>query len=114
VSAGAEPGACNCTPSYYGVVWDRAARKPRKTRRFKRVTEARNARKDLADALTAGKPLSVAGPRLADARDQFIEAARDGVALNKWGRRYRRRAWEDLDSRFGACPTMSPTGGSAI
>jgi integrase len=104
VSAGADPAACNCTPSYYGVVWDRAARKPRKTRRFKRVMEARNARKDLADALAEGKPLSVAGPRLADARDQFIQSARDGVALNKWGRRYRRRAWEDLDSALRRVP----------
>src|SRR5918911_1424324 len=58
---------CNCTPSYYGVVWDRAARKHRRTRRFRGVIEARNARKDLADALTRGTPLDVAGPRLSAA-----------------------------------------------
>ncbi len=104
VSAGADPAACNCTPSYYGVVWDRSARKTRKTRRFKRVMEARNARKDLADALNRGTQLAVAGPRLADACDQFIEAAREGVALNKWGRRYRRRAWEDLESALRHVP----------
>ena len=104
VSAGADPAACNCTPSYYGVVWDRSARKTRKTRRFKRVMEARNARKDLADALNSGTQLAVAGPRLADACDQFIEAAREGVALNKWGRRYRRRAWEDLESALRHVP----------
>jgi hypothetical protein len=40
VSTGAEPKTCNCTPSYFGVVWDRAARKQRKTRRFRGVTEA--------------------------------------------------------------------------
>jgi hypothetical protein len=48
VSAGGDPRACNCTPSYYGVVWDRAARKQRKTRRFKGVwkpaTRARTSR----------------------------------------------------------------------
>jgi hypothetical protein len=25
VTAGAELQSCNCTPTYYGVVWDRAA-----------------------------------------------------------------------------------------
>ena len=58
LSTGAEPRTCSCTPSYYGVVWDRAARKHRKTRRFRGVTEARNARKDLADALARGTPLA--------------------------------------------------------
>jgi integrase len=105
VSAGAAPSACNCAPSYYGVVWDRAARKTRKTRRFKRVMEARNARKDLAASLSEGKPLpSVAGPHLAEVREQFIRAAREGVALNKWGRRYRRRSWEDLESSLKRVP----------
>jgi integrase len=104
VSAGADPSACNCAPSYYGVVWDRTARKTRKTRRFRRVMEARNARKDLADALAQGTVLAVAGPRLDAARRDFIAAARDGVALNKWGRRYRRRAWEDLESSLRRLP----------
>jgi hypothetical protein len=104
VSAGADPKLCNCSPSYYGVVWDRTARKTRRTRRFRRVLEARNARKDLADALAQGAVLSVAGPQFDAARKDFIAAARDGVALNKWGRRYRRRAWEDLESSLRRVP----------
>ena len=66
--------------------------------------EARHARKDLADALTKGTAVSVAGPRLDAARQDFIAAARDGVALDKWGRRYRRRAWEDLESSLRRLP----------
>jgi integrase len=104
VTAGSDPKTCNCAPSYYGVVWDRSARKHVKTRRFKGVMEARNARKDLIDALAKGTALSVAGPRLDAARQDFIAAARDGVALNKWGRRYRRRAWEDLESSLRRLP----------
>jgi integrase len=104
VTAGGDAKACNCTPSYYGVVWDRAARKHRKTRRFRGVMEARNARKDLADALIRGTLLAVAWPRLADAREEFVGAAREGVALNKWGRRYRRRSWEDPDSSLRRVP----------
>ena len=38
------------------------------------------------------------GPKLDDARDKFIEAARSGVVLNKWGRRYRKTAVKDLES----------------
>jgi hypothetical protein len=63
VSTGADPKACTCMPSYYGVVWDRAVRKHRKTRRFRGVMEARNARKDLAAAMSEGKLPGVAGPR---------------------------------------------------
>src|SRR5437763_5373105 len=97
VTEGAGPKDCNCTPTYYGVVWDRAARKHRKTRRFRGVMEARMARKDLADALSRGTEVAVAGPRLTDAREHFVRAASEGVALNKWGRRYRRSAWKDLE-----------------
>jgi integrase len=99
-----DPKSCNCTPSYFGVVWDRAARKTRKTRHFKGVMEARNARKDLSDALSDGKLPDLAVPRPTDAREQFVMAAREGVALNKWGRRYRRRSWEDLDSALRRVP----------
>ena len=71
MTRGGDPKSCNCTPSYYGVVWDRAARKQRKTRRFRGVMEARNARKDLADALSEGTALAVAGPRLDAARERL-------------------------------------------
>jgi integrase len=98
--------ACHCTPSYFGVVWDRAAHKHRKTRRFARAGEARHARQELADALREGKlpASSVAGPRFDDSRDKYVEAARSGVALNKWGRRYRERAVEDLESALRHVP----------
>jgi integrase len=104
VTAGADVKACNCVPSYYGVVWDATTRKPRKTRRFKRVVEARNARNDLADALRHGGVTEASGPKLDDARTEFVAAAREGVALNKWGRRYRRRAVQDLESALRQVP----------
>jgi len=104
VSLTGDPKTCKCTPSYYGVVWDPVARKPRKTRRFKRVVEARNARNDLAEALRHGGLPEASGPKLNDARTNFIAAAREGVALNQWGRRYRQRAVQDLESALRQVP----------
>jgi integrase len=44
------------------------------------------------------------GTSLGDAQPQFIEACRDGVALNKHGRRYTRKAIRDLDSSLNRLP----------
>ncbi|MEK6252324.1 MAG: tyrosine-type recombinase/integrase [Actinomycetota bacterium] len=105
-TASGSPKACNCSPSYYASVWDRTAGKYRKTKRFPRVVEARNARADLIDALRQGKIVDGAGLRLGDACQRFVDAAREGVALNKWGRRYRRRAVEDLESALRQIPSF--------
>jgi integrase len=103
-TATGDPKRCNCRPSYYASVWDRGVGRYRKTKRTPRLAEARNARADLLAALSQGKLIVGAGLRLDDARDQFIDAARDGVALNKWGRRYRRRAVDDLESSLAQLP----------
>ena len=104
MSQGGEASTCNCSPRYYGVVLDARARKTRKTRRFARLLEARNARSDLVMALRNGIAAEALGPKLGEARTQFVEAAGEGVALNKWGRRYRRRAVQDLESALRQVP----------
>jgi len=43
--------ACNCKPSYYGVVWDRARNRTVKTKRLTTVNAAWNARIDLIKQL---------------------------------------------------------------
>ncbi len=96
---------CTCKPSYYGIVWDHVAGKQRRTRRCPSATAARNARGDLIAALDRGRvPAVAAGDRVDEAIAGFIAAARDGVALNKWGRRYRARAVEDLESSLNRLP----------
>jgi integrase len=100
----ADPRLCNCSPSYYASVWDRVAGKYRRTKRTPRLLEARNARADLIDALRHGKVAANTGLRFDDARQKFITAAREGVALNKWGRRYRRRAVNGLESALQRIP----------
>ncbi len=100
----AEGKRCNCTPSYYGVAWDRVARRHRKTPRFRGAVEARDARADLLKALRQGDVTPDSGMRLGEAREKFVKAAREGVALNKWRRRYRKRAVEDLESALTRVP----------
>ena len=80
------------------------AGKYRRTKRTRRVLEARNARGDLLKALRDGNLPANSGLRVGDARDRFIVAARDGIALNKWGRRYRRRAVDGLQSALQQLP----------
>jgi integrase len=95
---------CNCQPSYFGTAWDREAGKPRKTPRVNRLAEARNARNDLLEALRKGTVPRASAITLGEARQRFVQAAREGVALNKWRRRYRPRAVEDLESALAHVP----------
>ncbi len=96
---------CNCTPRYYGVVWDRDEGRQRKTRRFDRAIEANNARADLLEALRRGsaEPL-LEKVKLSDLREQFLTGVRSGVVLNKYGRQYRPRAVGDLESSLNHLP----------
>jgi hypothetical protein len=43
---------------------------------------------------------------LEEVKERFIAAAREGVALNKWRRRYRPRSVEDLESLNRLPPEM--------
>jgi len=101
---GAGRRKCSCTPSYYGIVWDRVEHRHRKTARFRRAIEARDARADLLDSLRKGTVTRDSGMTLGEARSKFVQAARDGVVLNKWRRRYRRRAVESLESSLAHVP----------
>lgn len=109
---------CNCTPTYFGVVWDREGARHRKTGHLPRAIAARDARADLREALRKGElPRAGVEMPLGDAYDKFVQAARDGVALNKWRRRYRPRSVEDLSQCVPTSPTAwpgaNPTASSA-
>lgn len=88
-------GRCNCKPSYFGVVYDRDRKRQVKTRRQHTIEAARNARDDLVRAVNTGQAREI-GLRLTEARERFIQAAREGRALNKQGRRYKPRAIDDI------------------
>jgi integrase len=95
---------CNCKPSYYGVVWDKEAGKHRKTKRRPKIAEARSARLDLRSLINEGGTVDGEGLRFNEAHRQFIQAARDGIALNKHGKPYKPNAITDLDSSLKRVP----------
>jgi site-specific recombinase XerD len=98
------PKVCNCTPSYYGIAWDAETGRHVRTRRFPRALEARDALADLWAALRKGEAPRQSVLTLGEARPRFLKAAREGVALNKWRRRYRPRAYEDLETALKHVP----------
>lgn len=95
---------CDCTPTFFGVAWDRKARRPRKTDHHPKAVEARNARTDLAASLRIGRPVGTSAMRLDAAVEKFKKAIDDGVARNKQGNRYRDDAAKDLKGTLGHFP----------
>jgi integrase len=96
---------CNCRPRYYGVIWDRSVGKPLKTGRFDQVIEARDARADLLESLRRGTISARSyGATLEEIKTRFLQGARNGVVLNKHGRKYRKRAIKELESALKHLP----------
>src|SRR5271163_2305751 len=73
---------CSCSPSYWGKVWDRDARKSRITAFLSSPTAARNARDDLLRDLREGSLPARESMRVNGAVEAFLRAAGTGVALN--------------------------------
>jgi integrase len=95
---------CDCKPSYFGVAWDKATGKTRKTRHYPKAIEARNARADLAASLRMGRPVGTSALRFDAAITKFVGAAKDGTALNKNGQTYTDEAANDLRLTLGHLP----------
>jgi integrase len=98
---------CTCVPSYWGKVWDPAIGRHRKTKHRRLIGEAKNLRDDLLARVRAGEVkdvLPTADILFEEAHAQFIQDCRDGVALNKRGKPYKRKAITDLDSSLRSLP----------
>lgn len=96
---------CTCTPSYFGVVWDRAVGRNRRTKRVAEVREAKNLRDDLLAQVRRGTVKKRPKPVLfEDATKEFIDDCRDGVVLNKQGKPYTRKAITNLESSLRRLP----------
>ena len=103
-------GECDCSPMYYGKVYDRASRRYISTKRFATVTAAKAARQKLLELMEGGELPQAAPTRLRDAHTRFVEAAREGRVFNKHGRRYKPSAIKDIDEclRVHVIPRLGP------
>jgi integrase len=90
-------GQCDCQPSYWGKVYDRATGKYRKTQMLATPTAARAARFEVEAELARGAVPTASSTRVSAAIDAYLAAIRSGAALNKHGRRYKASAIRDLD-----------------
>ncbi|HTR74542.1 MAG TPA: tyrosine-type recombinase/integrase [Solirubrobacterales bacterium] len=96
---------CTCTPSYYGIVWDPAIRRNRRTKRVALIREAKNLRDDLQARVRKGTVTDRPRPVFfEDARREFIADCRAKVVLNKQGRPYTPKAITNLESSLGRLP----------
>jgi len=100
--------ACNCEPSYWGKVYDRAETRYAKTKRYPTPSAARHARKALLDLLEKGGVPREAPLRLREAVPRFVEDARAGRALNKKGKRFKPNAVTTIEQALGlhVVPTL--------
>lgn len=87
---------CDCSPSYWGAVYDRATGRHRKTRMFPTPTAARQARSDLEASLRRGSLPSSNTMRVKAAIEAYLHAIDHGSVLNKHGRPYKPSAVRDL------------------
>lgn len=96
---------CTCDPTYYGTVWDKEIGRNRRTERVPLVSEAKNLRADLQMRVKEGSVIERApNIRLSDAHSEFITDCREGIALNKYGKPYTKKAITDLDSSLKRLP----------
>jgi integrase len=81
-------GKCGCAPSWQAQVFDAVTGK-RIMRTFPTVTAAKRWHQDAYAALRAGTLTSERGPTLAEAADDWLAAARAGIARNRSGEPYK-------------------------
>lgn len=97
--AALEGRRCGCRPGFMARVWDRAHRRQIRSPTFRTAEMAKNWRTDTLAKLDRGELPDVRSDlRVGKAVDLFIAAAREGKVLTKHGRRYKRRAIDDLES----------------
>jgi integrase len=79
---------CTCTPTFKAQVYDARVGK-RLTKTFTTITAARQWRQDAASSIRAGTLTADRGPTLEQAAEDWLAAARAGIARNRSGDPYK-------------------------
>jgi hypothetical protein len=93
---GANDGRCRCTPTYQAQVWSPRDRK-RITKTFPTLAAAKSCRHDAAVALRRGTLRAEPSPTLGRAAEDWLQAARTGLVLNRSGDAYKPSALRGYD-----------------
>jgi integrase len=88
---------CRCRPGYIARVWDPSRRRPAHSPVLYAPAEAVNWKQDTLNALRSGVELKREGIYLADAKERFLIALKDGTALNKKGKPYKQSAIRTIE-----------------
>src|SRR5262245_21066792 len=84
---GCRGDCCTCQPSFKAQVYDAGAGE-RLSKTFSSITAARQWRQDAYAALRAGTLTADRGPTLAEAAEDWLEAARTGIVRTRSGDPY--------------------------
>lgn len=91
-------GRCRCQPGYVARVWDPKRRRPMHSPTFRSPSEALAWKRDTHRAVKRGRTIPVCRVTVAQATEQFLLAIKNGAALSKRGRPYKRSAVSALES----------------
>jgi integrase len=88
---------CRCEPGYIARVWDPKRRRPLHSPTFRSPSEGITWQQDTRAALKNGTFVSVRGINVNEAGDRFLVAIKDGTALNKKGKPYKKSAISTIE-----------------
>ncbi len=89
---------CRCEPGYVARVWDPERRRPVHSPTFRSPSEGMSWQRDTRAALKSGVSLLKSGIRVHEASDRFIVAMKDGTALNKKGKPYKKSTISSIEN----------------
>jgi integrase len=105
-------GRCSCKPgpTYIARVYDRPKKRHVPSKSYPTVDAARSWRRDKLDAIDRGETVVRSTIRIEDAIERFLQAARDGTALNKKRKPYTEDAVRNLTSALSVwiAPEFGP------
>ena len=92
---------CTCTPTFQAQAWDAKAGK-RISRTFPTITAARRWRQDAYAALRAGTLTADTGPTVAQAAEDWLQAANVGIVRTRGGELYKPAALRSYEQNLRA------------
>jgi integrase len=88
---------CRCNPGYMARVWDPERRRPVHSPTFRTPSEGIAWQQEMRAALKSGRSASISSIKVNEACDRFLLAIKDGTALNKRGKPYKKSGTRTIE-----------------